>query len=120
MLEAVVEVNDGTGRRARIVGYRVAGKTGTSRKAIAGGYAKRRYLSLFTGLAPVSDPKFVVAVVIDEPRGKKYYGGEVAAPVFKTVMSDALRLNAVPPDSATTPPRDAKAENYALVQDSRG
>ena len=120
MLEAVVEAKDGTGRRARIVGYRVAGKTGTSRKAIAGGYAKRRYLSLFTGLAPVSDPRFVVAVVIDEPRGKKYYGGEVAAPVFRTVMSDALRLNAVPPDSATTPPRDAKAENYALVRDSRG
>ena len=120
MLEAVVEAKDGTGRRARILGYRVAGKTGTSRKAIAGGYAKRRYLSLFTGLAPVSNPKFVVAVVIDEPRGEKYYGGEVAAPVFRTVMSDALRLNAVPPDSSTTPPRDAAAENYALIQDSRG
>ena len=120
MLEAVVEAKDGTGRRARILGYRVAGKTGTSRKAIAGGYAKRRYLSLFTGLAPVSHPRFVVAVVIDEPRGKKYYGGEVAAPVFRTVMSDALRLNAVPPDSSSTPPRDAAAENYALIQDSRG
>ena len=120
MLEAVVEAKDGTGRRARVFGYRVAGKTGTSRKAIAGGYAKRRYLSLFTGLAPVSNPRFVVAVVIDDPRGKKYYGGEVAAPVFRTVMSDALRLNAVPPDSSTTPPRDAAAENYALIQDSRG
>lgn len=120
MLEAVVEAKDGTGRRARIVGYRVAGKTGTSRKAIAGGYAKRRYLSLFTGVAPVSNPRFVVAVVIDDPRGKKYYGGEVAAPVFRTVMSDALRLNAVPPDSSTTPPRDAAAENYALIRDSRG
>ena len=120
MLEAVVEAKDGTGRRARILGYRVAGKTGTSRKAIAGGYAKRRYLSLFTGVAPVSNPKFVVAVVIDDPRGKKYYGGEVAAPVFRTVMSDALRLNAVPPDSSTTPPRDAAAENYALIRDSRG
>ena len=120
MLEAVVEAKDGTGRRARILGYRVAGKTGTSRKAIAGGYAKRRYLSLFTGVAPVSNPRFVVAVVIDDPRGKKYYGGEVAAPVFRTVMSDALRLNAIPPDSATTPPRDAAAENYALIRDSRG
>ena len=120
MLEAVVEAKDGTGRRARIRGFRVAGKTGTSRKAIAGGYAKRRYLSLFAGLAPVSNPKFVVAVVIDDPRGKKYYGGEVAAPVFRTVMSDALRLNAVPPDSSTTPPRDAAAENYALIRDSRG
>ena len=120
MLEAVVEANDGTGRRARIRGYRVAGKTGTTRKAIAGGYAKRRYLSLFAGLAPVSDPRFVVAVVVDDPRGEKYYGGEVAAPVFRTVMSDALRLNAVPPDSSSTPPRDAAAENYALIRDSRG
>ena len=120
MLEAVVEANDGTGRRARIRGYRVAGKTGTTRKVIAGGYAKRRYLSLFAGLAPVSDPRFVVAVVVDDPRGKKYYGGEVAAPVFRTVMSDALRLNAVPPDSSSTPPRDAAAENFALVRDSRG
>ena len=120
MLEAVVDTKDGTGRRARIRGYRVAGKTGTTRKAISGGYAKRRYLSLFTGLAPVSDPRFVVAVVIDDPRGKKYYGGEVAAPVFKTVMADALRLNAVPPDSSSTPPRNAATENYALVQDSRG
>ena len=120
MLEAVVERKDGTGRRARIPGYRVAGKTGTSRKAIAGGYAKRRYLALFSGLAPVSDPRFVVAVVVDDPRGKQYYGGEVAAPVFQTVMSDALRLNAVPPDSAATPPRNAAAENYALALDSQG
>ena len=120
MLETVVEAKDGTGRRARVRGYRVAGKTGTSRKAIAGGYAERRYLALFAGLAPVSDPRFVVAVVIDDPRGKKYYGGEVAAPVFRTVIADALRLNAVPPDSSTTPPRDAAAENYALVRDSRG
>ena len=120
MLETVVEAKDGTGRRARVRGYRVAGKTGTSRKAVAGGYAERRYLSLFAGLAPVSDPRFVVAVVIDDPRGKKYYGGEVAAPVFQTVIADALRLNAVPPDSSVTPPRNAAAENYALVRDSRG
>ena len=120
MLEAVVDTKDGTGRRARIRGYRVAGKTGTTRKAIDGGYAKRRYLSLFAGLAPVSDPKFVVAVVIDDPRGKQYYGGEVAAPVFKTVMADALRFGAVPPDSSRTPARDAATENYALAQDSRG
>ena len=120
MLEAVVEAKDGTGRRAHIRGYRVAGKTGTSRKAVPGGYAKRRYVALFVGLAPVSEPRFVVAVVVDDPRGKQYYGGEVAAPVFHTVMSDALRLNAVPPDSATTPPRDAAAENIALVRDSRG
>ena len=120
MLETVVEAKDGTGRRARIRGYRVAGKTGTTRKAIAGGYAERRYLSLFAGLAPVSNPRFVVAVVIDDPQGEYYYGGHVAAPVFRTVMSDALRLNAVPPDSPTTPRRNAESENYALIQDARG
>ena len=112
MLEAVVEAKKGTGRRARITGYRVAGKTGTSRKAIAGGYAKNRYLALFTGLAPVSDPRFIVAVVVDDPRGGKYYGGQVAAPVFQSVMSDALRLDAVPPDSVRTPLRNAEEENY--------
>ena len=112
MLEEVVEAEKGTGRRARIPGYRVAGKTGTSRKAGAGGYAERRYVASFIGLAPVSDPRFIVAVMIDEPRGKKYYGGQVAAPVFQSVMSDALRLDAVPPDSVRTPLRKAREENY--------
>ena len=111
MLEAVVEAKDGTGRRARVPGYRVAGKTGTSRKAIAGGYAKGRYTALFIGLAPVSDPRFIVAVIVDEPQGE-YYGGQVAAPVFRSVMSDALRLDAVPPDSLRTPLRNAEDENY--------
>ena len=112
MLEAVVEAKEGTGQRARVPGYRVAGKTGTSRKAIPGGYAKNRYVALFTGLAPVSDPRFIVAVVVNDPRGEKYYGGQVAAPVFRSVMSDALRLDAVPPDSIRTPLRKAEEENY--------
>ena len=119
MLEEVVEAKDGTGWRARIPGYRVAGKTGTSRKATIGGYRERKYVASFAGLAPASAPRFIVAVVIDEPRGKEYYGGRIAAPVFRSVMSDALRLNSVPPDSLRTPLRNAEEENYdyAMVRD---
>ncbi len=89
---------EGTARQATISGYRVAGKTGTSRKAIAGGYASDRYYSSFVGLAPVSRPRFVMAVVIDEPGAGVYYGGAVAAPVFASVVESALRLFNVPPD----------------------
>lgn len=89
---------EGTARQAAIPGYRVAGKTGTSRKAIAGGYAPDRYFSSFVGLAPVSQPRFVMVVVIDEPRAGVYYGGAVAAPVFAKVVESALRLFNVPPD----------------------
>ena len=90
---------EGTARQARIHGYRVAGKTGTSRKATAGGYAKDRYYSVFVGLAPVSNPRFVMAVVVDEPGAGVYYGGAVAAPVFARVMESALRLFNEPPDN---------------------
>jgi cell division protein FtsI (penicillin-binding protein 3) len=89
---------EGTARQALIPGYRVAGKTGTSRKAVAGGYASDRYYSSFVGLAPVSRPRFVMAVVIDEPGAGVYYGGAVAAPVFASVVESALRLFNVPPD----------------------
>ncbi|MCC5863113.1 MAG: penicillin-binding protein 2 [Gammaproteobacteria bacterium] len=97
MMEAVV-TPAGTGNRAAVQGYSVAGKTGTARKAVAGGYSETRHLSLFAGLAPASDPRLAVAVVIDEPRAGGFYGGEVAAPVFGQIVSDALRLLAVPPD----------------------
>ncbi|MCS3902247.1 cell division protein FtsI (penicillin-binding protein 3) [Methylohalomonas lacus] len=97
MLEGVVST-EGTGSRADIKGYRVAGKTGTVRKAVAGGYASDRYLSLFAGLAPASRPRLAMVVMIDEPRGDDYYGGLVAAPVFSKVMADALRLLNLPPD----------------------
>ncbi len=90
--------SEGTARQAAIPGYRVAGKTGTSRKAIAGGYASDRYYSSFVGMAPVSNPRFVMVVVIDEPDAGVYYGGAVAAPVFATVVERALRLFNVPPD----------------------
>jgi len=94
----------GTAPKARIPGYRVAGKTGTAKVAVAGGYAKHRFRALFVGMAPASAPRLVMAVVIDEPQGKAYYGGQVAAPVFSRVMGLALRLLGVPPDDLPAHP----------------
>ncbi len=98
MLEGVTE-SGGTAVQARVVGYRVAGKTGTTHKLIDGAYAPHRYISSFVGLAPASDPRLVVAVMLDEPSGEKYYGGDVAAPVFREVTAGALRVLGVAPDS---------------------
>jgi len=98
MLETVVSAK-GTARLAAIEGYRVAGKTGTAKKAVRGGYSSRRYQSVFAGMAPASRPRFVMVVMIGEPHGKYYYGGRVAAPVFAKVMEGALRLFNVPPDN---------------------
>jgi cell division protein FtsI (penicillin-binding protein 3) len=97
MLEAVVS-KEGTAPLAAIPGYRVAGKTGTAKKSVAGGYAEDKYLALFVGMAPASNPRLVMAVFIDEPGGEDYYGGLVAAPVFSKVMSGALRLMNIAPD----------------------
>jgi len=103
MLEHVVK-KDGTAYQARVEGYRVAGKTGTVKKAIAGGYANNRYLAVFAGLAPVSNPRFVIAVMVDEPSAGKYYGGLVAAPIFSKVMAGALKVYGVAPDKEDTMP----------------
>ncbi len=103
MLETVVSPA-GTGQRAAIRNFRVAGKTGTAKKVGVGGYSEDRYIAVFAGLAPASDPKLVAVVVIDEPRGEDYYGGEVAAPVFSRIVSGALRLMAIPPDALAEPP----------------
>lgn len=97
MLEEVVGPQ-GTGAAAAVARYRVAGKTGTVHKVVNGEYSADRYLSLFAGFAPASDPRLVGVVVIDEPRRGGYYGGRVAAPVFARVMAGALRLLNVPPD----------------------
>ncbi len=97
MLEVVVS-EQGTGQRAAIPGFRVAGKTGTAWKSGAGGYSKDRYLAVFAGLAPASDPRLAAVVVIDEPSGAAYYGGDVAAPVFARIVGGALRMLAVAPD----------------------
>lgn len=100
MLEAVVSKN-GTGHRAAVAGYRIAGKTGTVKKASAGGYSDDRYVAVFAGMAPASNPRLVMVVTINEPRGEVYYGGKVAAPVFSNVMSGALRLMDIAPDNVT-------------------
>ncbi len=104
MLEKVISP-EGTARQASVQGYRVAGKTGTVKKAAAGGYSDRKYLSVFAGMAPASDPKFVMVVVIDEPSAGDYYGGLVAAPVFSKVMAGALRLLGIPPDQDQVSPQ---------------
>jgi cell division protein FtsI (penicillin-binding protein 3) len=97
MLEMVV-LPGGTAPKAQVAGYRVAGKTGTAHKLEDGVYANK-YVSSFVGFAPASNPRLVVAVVIDEPSGAQYYGGSVAAPVFSSVMGTALRLLGVPTDA---------------------
>jgi cell division protein FtsI (penicillin-binding protein 3) len=102
MLELAVQPG-GTGPRARIMGWRVGGKTGTAHKQENGAYAPDKYLASFVGLAPVSSPRLVVAVMIDEPAAGKHYGGTVAAPVFAQVMQGALRLLGVPHDAPLEP-----------------
>ena len=99
---------EGTAPQAAVAGYRVAGKTGTVKKAAPGGYSSNKYVAAFAGMAPASDPRLVMVVMVDEPRNGKYYGGQIAAPVFSKVMSGALRLMAVPPD------------NLPLLQTRRG
>jgi cell division protein FtsI (penicillin-binding protein 3) len=96
MLETVTGP-DGSATRARVSGYRVAGKTGTSRRSVPGGYEKR-YISVFAGLVPASQPRLSMVVVINDPDPEQHFGGLVAAPVFGRVMADALRILDVPPD----------------------
>ncbi len=106
MLESVVGP-EGTAKRAQVVGYRVGGKTGTVRKAVSGGYAEDRYRAVFAGMAPITRPRLVVVVVIDEPGGKEYYGGQVAAPVYAEIMTRAMRVLGVPPDDPSVIKRQA-------------
>jgi len=114
MMESVVsQESGGTGYRAALVGYRVAGKTGTAWTADAGGYSSNRYKASFGGVVPASHPRLAALVVIDEPGGKLVYGGDVAAPVFANVMAGALRLLGVPPDGLDRVPATT------LVQASR-
>ncbi|MBU0593054.1 MAG: penicillin-binding protein 2 [Gammaproteobacteria bacterium] len=101
MLEMVIQPG-GTAPKARITGYRAAGKTGTAHKQVGNGYASDKYVSSFVGFAPASDPRLIIAVMIDEPSNGHYYGGTVAAPVFSNVMGGALRMLSVPLDAPTT------------------
>lgn len=100
MLEMVV-LPGGTALKAQVLGYRVAGKTGTTHKLGPYGYEKDKYVASFVGMAPASNPRLIMAVMIDEPGiiGDQYYGGAAAAPVFSAVMADALRMLAIPQDA---------------------
>ena len=113
MMEQVVATG-GTGTKAAVSGYRIAGKTGTSWKFSAGGYSENKYVSIFAGVAPASDPQFAVVVVVDEPRRDDYYGGDVAAPVFARVVAESLRLLAVTPDDL-----DGATPGYIVQADAR-
>lgn len=102
MMETVTH-EGGTARLAQVPGYRVAGKTGTAYKLVDGRYSRDRYISSFVGLAPASDPRLIIAVMIDEPRENGHYGGVVAGPVFAQVMAASLRQLGVSPDAPQQP-----------------
>ena len=106
MLESVVVQEGATGRRAAIPGYRVSGKTGTAWKAFAGGYSTDKFMGVFGGVAPATEPRLAAIVVIDEPSAGLHRGGDVAAPVFSAVVGGALRLLAVAPDRPINAPDD--------------
>ena len=97
MLEAVVEKSVS---RAKVKGYRVGGKTGTA-QIFSDDYSGNSYNAFFIGIAPISNPRIVTVVVVNEPQGKSYYGGQVAAPIFSLIASGALRIMGIPPDENT-------------------
>ena len=99
MMESVIQ-EGGSAQKASVPGYRVAGKTGTSRKANANGYGEE-YVNIFAGVAPVSDPQLAVVILINEPKGELYYAGQTAAPVFAKIMAASLQMLNVPPDDKT-------------------
>lgn len=120
MLQQVIEAPRGV-FRAQVPFYHVAGKSGTARKATVGskGYTENAYRSLFAGFGPMSDPRYAVVVVIDEPGKGGYFGGLVSAPVFSKVMSGTLRLMNVPPDNLP-PPADQQQVSAVPAKGGRG
>jgi cell division protein FtsI (penicillin-binding protein 3) len=113
LLESVV--TEGTGTKAMIPGYRVAGKTGTAKKTGADGQYEDRYVAVFGGVAPASNPRLAAVVIIDDPTAGRYYGGDVAAPVFSAVIGGALRLMGVAPDARTGPTPEPLIEVPTMV-----
>jgi cell division protein FtsI (penicillin-binding protein 3) len=99
----------GTAPKAQTIGYSVGGKTGTAHKQEGKGYAGKKYRGFFVGMAPIEQPRIVVAVMIDEPSNGRYYGGDVAAPVFSTTVQQTLRLLGIQPDLSVKPQVVAKA-----------
>ena len=114
MMTTVVS-DKGTGTKAAIPGYSVAGKTGTVHKSSKGGYEEDKYISLFAGMAPATDPRLVLVVLVNEPSRQAYFGGDVAAPIFSKIMGGALRILNIPPDQA---PMQANTDE--ILQDYAG
>ena len=112
MLEAVVS-REGTAIRAAVPGYRIAGKTGTVKKISGRGYSGSKYLAVFAGMAPASQPRLAMVVMVDEPSAGEYYGGVVAAPIFSAVMEGALRTLNIAPDEPLAPLMAAKSDDPA-------
>ncbi|WP_455923569.1 peptidoglycan D,D-transpeptidase FtsI family protein [Pseudomonas putida] len=121
MMKEVIEDSRGV-YRARVPGYHVAGKSGTARKATIGsrGYTENAYRSLFAGFGPLSDPRYAIVVVIDEPSKAGYFGGLVSAPVFSKVMSGTLRLMNVTPDNLPSTPQQQAQAQPAASKGGRG
>ncbi|QJI21465.1 MULTISPECIES: peptidoglycan D,D-transpeptidase FtsI family protein [unclassified Pseudomonas] len=107
VLDMMVQAVDGPGaggKRAAIDGYVIAGKSGTSRKASSGGYESNKYRAMFVGIAPANAPEFIMAVIVDEPTAGGYFGGAIAAPIFKEVLEDVLRIRNIPSDESQFSP----------------
>ncbi|MEO8102321.1 MAG: penicillin-binding protein 2 [Betaproteobacteria bacterium] len=117
MLETVTQAG-GTATKGAVPGYRIAGKTGTAHKLVNGQYAEHLYVSSFVGYGPASAPRFIIAVMIDEPAAGKHFGGDVSAPVFASVMSQSLRMSGVLPDAPQAP--QLREANAAPVAKERG
>lgn len=117
IMESVVS-QEGTGSRAALTGYRVAGKTGTARKPGANGYLGDEHIATFGGVVPASRPKLAAIVMIDDPTSKEYHGGDVAAPVYASVMAGALRLLGIPADNMSTVPQSMLVQASDPVAES--
>jgi cell division protein FtsI (penicillin-binding protein 3) len=114
MMQALEFVVDNAIPKAKVPGYRIGGKSGTAKVAVAGGYGKD-YMGWFAGFAPASDPRFVMVVVINEPKGSAYYGGAVATPPFAEAMGGVLQLYNIRPDAVPNAPPPSLAQMEAAV-----
>ena len=110
----MVTIQGGTAPKAQTMGYSVGGKTGTAHKVEGKGYASKKYRGFFVGIAPIDTPRIVVAVMVDEPTGGAYFGGDVAAPVFSQTVQQTLRMMGVQPDMAVKPQVVTKVEKESF------
>jgi cell division protein FtsI (penicillin-binding protein 3) len=110
----MVTIQGGTAPKAQTMGYSVGGKTGTAHKVEGKGYASKKYRGFFVGIAPIDNPRIVVAVMVDEPTNGAYFGGDVAAPVFSQTVQQTLRMMGVQPDMAVKPQVVTKVEKESF------